>query len=380
MGRTIGVMARVFDQPDGLGLYCRNLLRHMVALDFSTRYVMFLRSAERIADFLEFPNVGYSVLTAPGGLCWDQFAVPVAARRHGVDLIFSPKLSLPLLTTRPCAFVLQDPDWYWEPRSKSRRRGIYLHTMLPLYCRKARRLLVISHFARDNLVRNRLVSWEKTSVAYGAVGTNFTGRRNDAQLAAFRTTHRLPAAFILTVLNPHQGHAIRPRAAVGSLERLLLAFQSYRGAGGRLHLVIVGHGAEDREALHGCNGSLSSGVCLLGPVPNDQMHLPYQLAEFYVSAGLGGLLPILEALACGCPAVVPRTCAVPEVAERAARFVNPYDERELTAAMLELDRSPALRHRLRVAGLVRAEAFGWSRVARRVLTALEDLPVRACIS
>jgi glycosyltransferase involved in cell wall biosynthesis len=84
-------------------------------------------------------------------------------------------------------------------------------------------------------------------------------------------------------------------------------------------------------------------------------------------------LPILEALASGCPAIVPQTCAGPEVAGSAARLIDPYDEDDITRALLELDGSPERRAELRQLGLARAQGFTWRETARRTLAVLDEL-------
>jgi glycosyltransferase involved in cell wall biosynthesis len=143
-----------------------------------------------------------------------------------------------------------------------------------------------------------------------------------------------------------------------------------------LHLVIAGERVAEYLDLRGCDSSLLSRVRPIGFVPNERMHLAYQLAEFFILSKVCDSfgLPILEALACGCPAIVPGTCAAPEVAAGAAWFIDPYAEHEMTRAMQELDGSPTLRGQLRARGLERARAFSWPKVARRVLTVLEELP------
>ena len=136
MTRTIGVMGRVLDQRDGLGFYCVNLLLNMVALDRNSRYVIFLGSSQHIDLFRGFSNVEVHVLPGRRKLWWDQVSVPRAAKRLKVDLIFNPKFSIPLFTRRPCAFVLQDSDWYVNPQNYPWWDNIYIRLMLPIYCRR----------------------------------------------------------------------------------------------------------------------------------------------------------------------------------------------------------------------------------------------------
>src|SRR5262245_38415044 len=151
--RTIAVMGRVLDQQDGLGVYSLHLLRHLFTLDRATRYLLLLRSPRAQDEFRDCPNVQARVLPASSKLWWDQAVVPRAARDHGAHLSFNPKFSIPLLTCRPCAFVLQGADWFVNPANYAWWDNLYIRLMLPLYCRKATQILAISQAALADLRR-----------------------------------------------------------------------------------------------------------------------------------------------------------------------------------------------------------------------------------
>ena len=371
-------MGRVLDQlPDGLGLYCSNLLRSMIMLDPGSRYVIWLRSAEHRDLFREFPNAETHVLVARGKLLWDQVAVPAAARRLGVDLIFNPKFSIPFATRRPCAFVLQDSDWYVNPQSYPWYDRLYIRLLLPLFCRKASRLLVISQFTLDSLVRHGVLRQpSKAAVIHAAVASNFVPARDEAALSAFRRRHELPQSFILTATRAyHTGLAHLPPYPGGNNERLIGAYRRYRERGGRLPLVVAGARIEEYLRARGFGDADLEDIRFIGFVPNPQMHLAYQAATFFVLTKLCDSfgLPILEALASGCPAIVPKTCAAPEVAGSAARLIDPYDEEDICGALLELERSPERRVELQRLGPSRAGGFSWAESARRTLAVLDEL-------
>jgi glycosyltransferase involved in cell wall biosynthesis len=375
--RTIGVMARVLDQlPDGLGIYCSHLLRNMIMLDRRSRYVIWLRSGAHRDLFREFPNAETHVLAARGKLWWDQAAVPAAARRFGVDLIFNPKFSIPLATRRRCAFVLQDSDWYVNPQNYPWYDNLYIRLLLPLFCRKASRLLVISQFTLDSLVRHGVLHARKAVVIHAAVGSNFVPTRDEAALRAFRRQHHLPASFILTATRAyHTGLERAPPYPGGNNERLIGAYRRYREQGGRLPLVVAGARIEEYLRARGFAAADLKDIRFIGFVPNAQMHLAYQAATFFVLTKLCDSfgLPILEAMASGCPAIVPKTCAGPEVASAAARLIDPYDETDICRALIEMERSAERRSELRRLGLSRAQGFTWVESARRTLAVLDEL-------
>jgi len=78
-------------------------------------------------------------------------------------------------------------------------------------------------------------------------------------------------------------------------------------------------------------------------------------------------LPVVEAMAAGCPVVASDIPPLREVAGTAAMLVPPSDVTALAAALRELVGSPGRRQELSAAGLDRARAFSWDRSARQTL-------------
>jgi glycosyltransferase involved in cell wall biosynthesis len=291
-------------------------------------------------------------------------------------VIFNPKFSIPLFTRRPCAFVLQDSDWYVNPQNYPWWDNLYIRLMLPIYCRKAKRLLVISQSTLADLARYGVLDPRKVTVTYAAVSQNFSPLRDQAALAAFRASFKLPPLFIFTATRAyHTGNKKLQPYPGGNNERLLRAYQQYRQRGGQLPLAIAGHRIEEYLRTKGFVDTDLTGVQFMGFVPNEQMHLAYQSAEFFVLAKLCESfgLPILEALASGCPAIVPSTCASPEIAGGSARLIDPYDESDIATALLEVGHSPQLRQSMRERGLERARVFNWAETARRTLAVLNEI-------
>jgi glycosyltransferase involved in cell wall biosynthesis len=118
-----------------------------------------------------------------------------------------------------------------------------------------------------------------------------------------------------------------------------------------------------------------AGVHFMGFVPNARIHVAFQLAECFVLATLCESfgIPIVEAFATGCPAIVPSTCASPEIAAGAARLIHPLDETDIVYALEELTTSQALREDLRMRGFKRAGDFSWRATAERTLDALDQI-------
>jgi glycosyltransferase involved in cell wall biosynthesis len=370
-------MARLLDQPDGLGVYSRQLLRELLTLDSHSRYILFVGSEQAGELFREFPHAHVHVMKSRSRLLWDQVLVPRAARRFGCDLLFNPKFSLPLLTRIPGVFILQSCDWYVNPGNYPWWDNIYIRLTLPLYCRKASGLLAISQATLDELARHMHMSFGRTAITHAGVGPNFTPERDEHALRLFQEQYALPNRFILTVARVlHTGHHGFPEYPGGNNERLLRAYRAYRQCAlNPLPLVVAGRNVQQYLRAHGFGDEDLEGVHFIGFVPNERLHCAYQLAECFVLATLCESfgLPILEALATGCPAIIPATGAGPEVAGSAARLIDPRREDDITQALLELTRSEPLRNQLRQKGLERAKCFGWRQAATRVLQVFADV-------
>ena len=83
-------------------------------------------------------------------------------------------------------------------------------------------------------------------------------------------------------------------------------------------------------------------------------------------------MPILEAMACGCPVITSNVSACPEVAGDAALLVNPYSVKEIAEAMERIIRDEKLREELSKKGIKRAREFTWEQNAKKHLEVFEQ--------
>ena len=111
---------------------------------------------------------------------------------------------------------------------------------------------------------------------------------------------------------------------------------------------------------------------MLGYVTNAELKALYQhaVALIYPSFYEGFGLPPIEAMACGCPAIVSNTASLPEVCGDAALYFDPYQPEDLAKKITKLICEPFCQEVLKKKGVQQAEKYLWDRTARETWKSL----------
>ena len=146
-----------------------------------------------------------------------------------------------------------------------------------------------------------------------------------------------------------------------------------------LKLVLVGKAFEDRD-LKETNSilqlikelNLINQTKILGYVPTEDLVGIYNLATVFClpsfSEGFG--LPVLEAMACGCPVVAGRTSSLPEICDEAAVLVDPYDINDIARGTKKAMEN---KEKLGEKGIKQAGKFSWQQTANFTLEVYEKV-------
>jgi glycosyltransferase involved in cell wall biosynthesis len=218
----------------------------------------------------------------------------------------------------------------------------------------------------------------KMSTVYAAADDRFVRITDQMLLERARAQYDLPrSAFFLMVVKgyariEYAGKALCPRKNV---EGTLRAYAQVRDSVPDCPpLVILGAGVAERLTPNVLREYVDpTAIKIRGLIDHADMPALYSLAgallfpSYYESFGI----PLVEAMACGCPVITSSAPACPEVVGDAALVVDPDDIAGLSEAMTSVVQEPGLSAALRARGLARARHFSWSESARRLLTELE---------
>jgi glycosyltransferase involved in cell wall biosynthesis len=322
-----------------------------------------LRSSSfRLRQLLPLPYV--QSYTHPQRVLWEQVALPLAAERDGVEVLFSPGYTAPLRS--PCAGVVAihdisfsvRPEWY--PLSARWLLGTFARAA----ARRREAVLTLSQFSREEIRRVYRIPAERLLVTYLAADPHF--RPNSRGEAAHQAEGLLGRGgrFILFVGTMYR----RRRVAM-----LIRAFDRIASAMAGVCLVLVG-ADPDREAAGTLDHILARDrVVRLPHVSETELRSLYQAcsAFVYLSEYEGFGLPVIEAMACAAPVITSPSASLPEVAGDAALFAPLDDEAALAHGLERVLTDCTLEERLRRAGPEQARLFRWDDCATIILDALE---------
>jgi len=135
------------------------------------------------------------------------------------------------------------------------------------------------------------------------------------------------------------------------------------------HLVTVGGDGWDFQKVDDLITSLelTDRVHTLGYVSDEELHALYAKASLFIYPSLfeGFGLPVLEAMASGCPVITSNISSLPEVAGDAALLVDPHNITEVTSAIEAVCKDQRFADELRQRGVERAAQFSWKKCAEQ---------------
>jgi glycosyltransferase involved in cell wall biosynthesis len=284
-----------------------------------------------------------------GGYAWEQVDLPMLTR-DGVLLNLG---GLAPVAKRRQVVVMHDASPKAVPQAFSRQFRMAYSLLVPAIAHQAAQLAAVSAFSRSEIARWYGIAASRFSVCHEGAEHILA---NPAEMAVLERNGLRPGGYLL---------AVGMGAANKNLPAILQAFTSATLNGARLALTGKRSGR-----VHGnSETSLPTGVAHCGFVSDAELRALYEgaLALVYPSSYEGFGLPVVEAMACGCPVIASDQPALQEVAGDAAFMVPLDDPTALVQAMERIASDPGLRQDLARRGRERAASFTWGRTAERLL-------------
>jgi glycosyltransferase involved in cell wall biosynthesis len=142
----------------GTEIYLRNLLAALAEIDSINQYIVFTNRetgadlVPRSANFVHAPQ-GVRASFRPARILWEQFILPFAVRRHGLNVLFNPGFTGPIICGCPMVTVFHDLQHKRHPEHFRWFDLPFWNFFLWTSARRSRGLIAVSGATRDDLVR-----------------------------------------------------------------------------------------------------------------------------------------------------------------------------------------------------------------------------------
>ncbi len=341
------------------------IIQELIKLDKINEFVLYFRRP--VVPYKRLPlNWQTRSINLPTPL-WQIFVLLDCLIKK-IDILFAPcAYLLPALNFfMPAVIIIFDLTTFLPEIKETHKKTTRLREgmVLKLAIKNSIKSIAISANTKQDAVKWFKVDPNKIKVIYGAASSRYCLIKNTEQINKILTKHQLPNKFILTVgtLEPRKNH-----------KRLIEAYN---------HLINYRNLADFKLVMVGKKGwyydeifakvkqlKLEKKVIFTDYLPDDDLPYLYNAATCFVYPSLyeGFGLPVIEAMACGCPVITSNISSLPEVVGEAAILVNPYNSDEIARALAEVLTNSSLRYKLRRDGLKQAQKFSWARTATEIL-------------
>ncbi len=225
-------------------------------------------------------------------------------------------------------------------------------------------ILTISEFIRQEIIDELKLPPEMVSSVPLAPDPIF-GPRSREQVHEVLEHYGLPDSYLLFV------GSLEPRK---NIDCVINALQDARTD---IPLVLAGwHGWGSKKWLETAKkAGLSGRIYIIGHIPDAHLAAIYNGATVLVYPSLyeGFGLPIVEAMACGCPVICSNVASMPEVAGEGALLIDPQNSDELASAIETVVTDSETRDNLVSQGHARTKLLSWQRTARETLTVFQKV-------
>jgi glycosyltransferase involved in cell wall biosynthesis len=295
---------------------------------------------------------------------------PFLLPRHDVDLL-STAVAPIVNPTRSLVIHMKTMHAYTAPEAIAFGPRTYRRLNYQRSVRLADAVVVNSNSLRAEIDEHLNVDPQKVKLIYEAVDHDIFKPGSGDEARARIATHGVSRPFVLFVSSLWR---------YKNCDGLMRAWKLVRNELEGRQLVILGAERDERYGaeLHelAVELGIAEDVVFVGGVPNDETVHFYRAADLLVYPSFNETfgLPILEAMACGCPVVTSNVSSMPEIAGGAAILADPHDPSSIARSILEITHSGG--SGMQASGIRRAQQFTWGAVAAQTLDVYREVAER----
>ncbi|MDD4271944.1 MAG: glycosyltransferase family 1 protein [Patescibacteria group bacterium] len=406
----------------GTEWYSYHLIRELAKIDSKNQYILYTDKplSGGLADLIDenhaampgkinkygfqeikspFNNFRVKILKWPFVYLWTQIRLSYEMLVHGVDILFVPAHTLPVIHPKKSIVTIHDIGFERQAKLYSsdkigpatgltsgafnfsvklftwgrfRSNALDYHSWSTKFALKhAKAIIAVSEFTKRELVEFYKADPEKIRVIRNGFNSQLYHPINDrGKINQVLNKYDIKAPYIFYV-----GRLEKKKNTARLVEAYITMRQKYGGI--KHKLVLVGEADlgfdEIKYIINEFN--FDENVIITGWVPEADMPYIYGGASLFVFPSLyeGFGIPLLEAMALSVPVAASNIASIPEIAKDSALLFDPEDKYDMAEKMAKILLDKQLADKLIKSGLMRIKDFGLAKCAEETLALIEKM-------
>mgnify|MGYP001583169302 CR=1 FL=1 len=320
------------------------------------------------------PNINWSIkiLRWPFFKGWSQFRLSWEFLFNKSDIFFVPGQLVPLISSKNTITIVHDSAFRAFPKAYWWGSRWYLRAMNWLVAKKSKLIITPSEFSKNEFLKYYEFDKEKIKVVFWGYDNKIFNFQfsisNQFSIFNFKK-FKIDKPYLLSIGRLEskkntqkiiQAFNLLKSKVTGNLKSLIL----------NLKLCLVGsHGIGFQEIKKEIDNSpYKDDIILTGYVDQSELPILLQNAEIFIFPSLyeGFGLPILEAMACGCPVIASRGNSLEEVGGDAVEYAEYNNPGEIAEKMFRLLTDQNYKEMLIKKGLERVKNYSWEKAGESI--------------
>lgn len=297
-----------------------------------------------------------------------EWSIPFMLRKVQADAFISTDGYICKSTKVKTLNVIHDINFEHRPKDLPASITKYYKNNMPKFAQKATRLATVSEFSKQDIAATYSIPTEKIDVVYNGCNELFKPV-SETESVKVRYKYASGRPFFLYIGSMH------PRKNILNLMRAFDSFKKMTSCD--MKLLLVGNSMWSNKDIQSLYHTLiyRHDIHFLGHVKTPE------LAKIMASANAltfvpyfeGFGIPLVEAMNCEVPIITSNTTSLPEVAGKAALFVNPDSPEAIANAMIQVFKEPKIREKLIEESRIQRKKFSWDKTADLLWASFEKM-------
>ncbi len=350
----------------GVFYFAVNLLHNLSFWDKKNQYFLysFYQIEKKILD--KFGNNFHNLVLRPKK-GWLNLRLSAQMLFKKTDIFLGLNQALPYYHPKKSIVFIHDLAFEYFPACYP-NTAKRLSRLTKYASQKANKLVAVSKNTKNDLIKIYNINKEKIEVIYHGLNEKFFPVE-EKEIFKIKRKYRIHFPYFLFI------GSFKP---IKNIPNILESFFWFvKKTKIPFLLVLAGSNYNEDEKIEEkiVQLKLNKNILKLGYVNENDLPALYSGATGFISPSFyeGFSLPIIEAMACGCPVITSKISTMLEITDKAALLVSPYNTVEISQALYLLAFNKKLCLDLKKKGLKNIKKYNWNKSAKSLLNIIKNI-------